>query len=240
MWPFSTKKTPSPKIGSFRPAPKGPPLSDDEQKIVERFHELYYRRWSQGGQTISIGWLGYETLKCPMDLWLYQELIVSRRPDVIVETGTRFGGSALFMASVCAQLGHGRVVSIDIDESLASIRPSHERITYLSGSSVDETLLARVSEIVDGGRCMVILDSDHRCDHVLAELRAYAPMVKSGDYLVVEDTNVNGHPALPDFGPGPMEALDLFLAETDDFASDPACERFLMTLNPKGYLKRRS
>ncbi|RFC62168.1 cephalosporin hydroxylase [Fulvimarina endophytica] len=240
MWPFSSKKTPSPfKVGPFKPAPKGPPLGDEDRQIVDRFHDLYYRRWFQGGQTISIGWLGHETLKCPMDLWLYQELIVSRRPDVIVETGTRFGGSALFMASVCDQMGHGRVLSVDIDESLVSIRPVHDRITYLNGSSLDEKLLAGIRETVGDGRCLVILDSDHSRDHVLAELRAYSPLVKPGDYLIVEDTNVNGHPTLPDFGPGPMEALEAFLAETEDFVSDPACERFLMTLNPKGYLKRR-
>jgi cephalosporin hydroxylase len=68
---------------------------------------------------------------------------------------------------------------------------------------------------------------------------AYSPLVHPGDYLIVEDTNVNGHPTYPEFGPGPMEAVDRFLAESDGFAIDVRCERFLMTLNPRGYLKRK-
>src|SRR4051812_31456755 len=113
MWPFARKKRPALMPGPFKPSPRGPALRAEEREIVRQFHDLYYRRWAEGGQTISIGWLGYETLKCPLDLWIYQELIVAGRPDVIVETGTRFGGSALFLASVCDQIGHGRVVSID-------------------------------------------------------------------------------------------------------------------------------
>ena len=87
---------------------------------------------------------------------------------------------------------------------------------------------------------MVILDSDHSRDHVLAELRAYAPMVTTAQYLIVEDTNVNGNPVLPEFGPGPMEALDAFLAENDDFEPDDEREKFLLTFNPRGYLRRVS
>jgi cephalosporin hydroxylase len=67
---------------------------------------------------------------------------------------------------------------------------------------------------------------------------AYSPLVQTGDYLIVEDTSVNGHPAWPDFGPGPMEALDRFLSQNDEFAIDLRCERLLMTLNPRGYLRR--
>ncbi|HTG44653.1 MAG TPA: CmcI family methyltransferase, partial [Verrucomicrobiae bacterium] len=83
-----------------------------------------------------------------------------------------------------------------------------------------------------------ILDSDHRAPHVYEELVTYSPLVKTGDYLIVEDTNVNGHPVLPDFGPGPREAVDKFLSENNGFVIVQDCERFLMTLNPRGYLRR--
>ena len=85
---------------------------------------------------------------------------------------------------------------------------------------------------------MVILDSNHQKEHVLAELRAYSPLVTPADYLVVEDTNVNGHPVRADYGPGPMEAVDEFLAGTDEFSIDASREKFFMTFNPRGYLRR--
>ena len=85
---------------------------------------------------------------------------------------------------------------------------------------------------------MVILDSAHTKAHVLAEMRAYAPMVTVGSYLLVEDTNVNGHPVAPDFGPGPMEAVEAFLTETDEFERDPSREKFLLSFNPGGWLRR--
>ena len=87
---------------------------------------------------------------------------------------------------------------------------------------------------------MVVLDSDHSQENVLRELEVYAPLVTPGQYLVVEDTNVNGHPVLPEHGPGPYEAVQQFLAGTSDFEFDPQCERFLFTQNPGGWLRRRS
>ncbi len=85
---------------------------------------------------------------------------------------------------------------------------------------------------------MVILDSDHSRDHVAKELELYADLVTPDSYLVVEDTNVNGHPVNRTHGPGPMEALDRFLASRNDFYRDRNRERYLMTFNPKGFLRR--
>ena len=85
---------------------------------------------------------------------------------------------------------------------------------------------------------MAVLDSDHGRDHVAREVAAWADLVSEGCYLIVEDTSVNGHPLLPDFGPGPMEALDAFLAGRTDFVVDRSRERFLLTLTPRGYLRR--
>ena len=87
-------------------------------------------------------------------------------------------------------------------------------------------------------RAMVILDSAHSFGHVLSELRLYAPFVSPERYLIVEDTNVNGHPVRGDFGPGPMEAVQRFLAEDGGFAADHSREKLLMTFNPGGFLRR--
>ena len=117
-------------------------------------------------------------------------------------------------------------------------RPVHRRISYLRGSSTDPAILAEVRAAAAGKRVMVVLDSDHAAGHVAAELASYHDLVAVGCYLIVEDTNVNGHPVWPDFGPGPMEALDEFLVGRDDFVSDLDRERFLLTMNPRGFLRR--
>ncbi len=86
---------------------------------------------------------------------------------------------------------------------------------------------------------LVILDSGHSRNHVLTELHAYAPFVTPGSYLVVEDTNLNGHPVLGQHGPGPAEAVAEFLEHNDSFVRDESREKFLLTFNPGGFLKRR-
>jgi cephalosporin hydroxylase len=228
-------------IGDFRPTYAEPALNDEEHRTAERFHDIYYSKLDSGRglHTIVLSWMGYELLKCPLDLWAYQELIVTHRPDVILETGTYKGGSALYLANVCELIDHGAVVSIDIDATHAMARPQHPRITYLTGSSTAPHILDRVRTILDGRtNVLVILDSDHRRDHVLEELRHYRQFVPLGGYLIVEDTNVNGHPTYPEFGPGPWEAVDAFLAEDSSFAADRTRERFILTMNPRGYLQR--
>jgi cephalosporin hydroxylase len=118
-------------------------------------------------------------------------------------------------------------------------RPSHPRITYLQGSSTAPDVFDRVKAMAASAqRTLVILDSDHSRDHVLAEMNLYADLVSPGSYMIVEDTNVNGHPVLPEFGPGPMEALDDFLSERSDFVIDRSKEKLLITFNPRGYLRK--
>jgi cephalosporin hydroxylase len=225
------------RIGSYFLDRDQPALSSEEGELVRRFHDLYYRRWEAGADTINLSWFGYELQKSPLDMWIYQELLVRTRPDVVIEAGTRTGGSALFLAMVLDQIGRGQVITIDTERWEG--RPEHPRLTYLMGSSTDPTVVAEVKHQATG-RALVILDDDHRADHVYAELITYSPLVQPGDYLIVEDTNINGHPTLPEFGPGPMEAVDRFLSQNDDFVIDERCERFMLTLHPRGYLRRKS
>ena len=206
-------------------------------RTVRRFHRLYYRSsWQTWKNT---RWLSVTAYKAPLDLWIYQELIVSLRPQLVVETGTAAGGSALFLATVLDAVGAGEVLSIDVEARAG--RPAHDRVTYLTGSSTAPEVLAVVAERARGkAPIMVILDSDHRRDHVLAELHAYAELVTPGSYLVVEDTNLNGHPVLSSFGPGPMEAVHEFLGDRDDFKREAGQEKFFLTFNPNGFLRRTS
>lgn len=225
------------RLGSYFPDRQQPPLSSEEADVVHRFHNLYYRRGlTSRADTIRLSWFGYATLKCPLDLWIYQELLVRTRPDVLVETGTWCGGSALYIAMIFDLIGHGRVITVDIEAK--SGRPEHPRISYLTGSSTDPAVVTEVRCLVRNDRAMVVLDADHHAPSVYEELILYSPLVQDGDYLVVEDTNINGHPTFAEFGDGPMEAVDRFLSESDEFMIDQRCERFLLTLNPRGYLKR--
>ena len=181
--------------------------------------------------------MGTPVLKCPLDLWMYQEILSETRPDVIVETGTHMGGSARYLAGICDLLGHGRIVTVDVVTHPG--RPDHDRITYLVGSSTSDEVVARIAGLAgEAERVMVILDSDHARDHVLREA-LYAPLVSPGCYLVVEDTNVNGHPVVPGFGPVPMEAVTEFVSLDRSFEVDPSRERLMLTFNPSGYLRRR-
>jgi cephalosporin hydroxylase len=212
-----------------------PPAAGEEAETVERFHLLY-----RDGKRIDkdTWWRGARVIKCPLDLWIYQELIFELEPDLIIETGTMYGGSAFYFASLLDLLGKGEVVTID--KNLREGRPEHPRITYLTGSSTADRMVQEARRRAEGKRVvLVLLDSNHKARHVLDELRAYHGLVTAGSYLVIEDTNINGHPVEPDFGPGPMEALQSFLEENSDFEVDTAREKFLLTFNPHGWLRRK-
>ena len=204
------------------------------RKLVARaFHRHYYRSlvWQ------DTYWLGVPVWKCPPDMWIYQELLYELRPDVIVETGTQFGGSAYFLASMCALLDHGRVISVDIEQRAG--RPQHPRLEYVTGSSTSGDTIAQVTaKLGDARTVIVILDSEHSRDHVLSELSAYADLVTPGSYLIVEDTNINGHPILRGYGPGPMEAVDEFLGSGAPFTIDASREKFGLSFSPRGFLRR--
>jgi cephalosporin hydroxylase len=212
----------------------------EEAEIISRFHRLWYHKGIDDGTWSSIRFLGVPILKNPFDLWRYQEILFELKPELIIECGTYFGGSAYYLARVCDWIDRGHVVSIDIEER--SDRPLHPRITYLAGSSTEDAIIMKVGTLArKADSVLVILDSDHSKDHVLDELRSYSGFVTAGSYIIVEDTNINGHPVTENFdGPGPMEAVDAFLIETSQFSIDRSREKLLMTFNPRGFLRRKS
>jgi cephalosporin hydroxylase len=204
-------------------------------EIAASFHRLYHARGSTTYNNTR--WLGSRVQQLPLDMWVFQEIIYETRPDVIVETGTFHGGSALYYASLFDVLGHGRVVTVDIDAQLDV--PPHPRVTYIVGSSTGSATVNRVkSHLKPGEKVMVILDSDHTGAHVRKELDLYSPLVAPGGYLIVQDTHFNNHPILPNHGPGPFEAVEGFLASKPPFEVDRSREKFLITFNPSGFLRR--
>ena len=209
--------------------------------IVQQFHKLWYASEAAG----HVRWMGQPVLKSPFDLWVYQQILVDCRPDVLIETGTHRGGSALYFSMIARLAGLNMdVVTIDFNPKIAYDESAH-RIHPIAGISTTSATLAKVEKFLRDRatsdrtpKVMVVLDSDHSMDNVLQELDMYAPLVTPGQYLVVEDTNINGHPVLPEHGPGPHEAVEVFVSQHRDFHRDRTCERFLFTQNPGGWLKR--
>jgi cephalosporin hydroxylase/SAM-dependent methyltransferase len=224
------------RFDSEAPAPGGAEATPTAA-VVEQFQRLWYE--NKDHTWAARCWLGVPTLKAPTDFWIYQELIYELRPDWIVGCGTLDGGSALFLASICDLVSHGRVLTVDV--VAREHRPRHPRIEYLTGSSTSPEVLREVhGRLRPTDTVLVLLDSDHRAEHVRDELAAYADMVSPGSYLIVGDTILDGHPVASSHGPGPREAVDEFLAVRDDFAADPVRERLMFTHNPRGYLRRRA
>lgn len=203
------------------------------------YHYYYiHQGYRYGAPRLQQKWLGHDIIKTPMDCWVYQEIIWETRPDYVVELGVMFGGATHFYASILEMVGHGEVIGIDV--SLAKAKaPQSPRIRYLEGSSVAPDMIERVRALTAGKRVLVIADSDHEKSHVLAEIRGYAPLVHVGGYFVVEDSlnDVMGYHPVPN--EGPKAAARAFLAENDAFVADRRWgERYVMTLNPDGFLLR--
>ena len=177
--------------------------------------EAYVKWFHEANVWKDMTWHGVHTLKLPSDVWNYQEIIFERRVEHVIETGTRHGGAALFFAEALAARGaRGPVVSIDVEPRANQVR-QHAGIHFLVGDSAAPAMVERALALLPAGRgpLFLILDADHSRDHVLRELRAWVPRLRAGDYLVVEDTIVNGHPVRPEHGPGPMEAIRDYLEE---------------------------
>ena len=206
------------------------------QDIVDNFHKLYYYSSVFGMTWKNTVWVGIPIQKTPTDCFVYQEIIHAIRPDFIIETGTKVGGSALFFAHICDIINHGEVISVDKDE--IEDLPQHERIHYLTGNSVDLYIINLIKEKVKDKKVMVLLDSDHGKEHVLKELKLYNEMVSVGSYLIVEDSNCSGHPVFGIEGEGPMEAIVEFLKENNNFKINRNCEKFYLTFNPYAFLVR--
>lgn len=213
------------------------------EATVRDFHRLYYERGVHAhygsGLHAQTYYHGIETHKCPLDLWIFQEILHTVRPQLVIELGTYLGGTTLFLAHQLELLNGGQVVSVDCR---VLERPQHHRIRYVCGETQSPQVREQVAAEAQAtaGAVLVIHDADHRYEPCLADLEVYGPLVTPGSYLIVEDSNVNGHPVLCDWGPGPYEAIDHFLVEHPQFERDPSREKFMLTYNPGGYLRRTS
>ena len=196
-------------------------------------------------------WFGEPILNIPHDMFALQEIIFRTRPEFIIEVGVAWGGSLLFYSTLMEVLGGEKVIGVDIyipddlKSRLLSFEKLSSRIHLINGSSIDESTIKQIDEIVKGSRrVMILLDSHHSHQHVLSELKLYEKYVGKGCYLVCGDTIVESIPPQThrprEWGPGnnPMTALNEFLAGNLRFKNDHELEqKLLLTCNPSGYLR---
>jgi cephalosporin hydroxylase len=196
-------------------------------------------------------WLGRPIIQFPQDMVAMQELIWRVKPQVVLETGVAHGGSILYYASLLELLGGDRmVIGIDVDVREHNRReieahPMFKRVQLIEGSSVAPATVETAKRAIHGrSPVLVVLDSNHTHEHVLAELRAYAPLVGKDSYLVVMDTLVEYMPdaffADRPWGKGnnPATAVAEFLRETDRFVVDAHIDtKLLLTVAPGGWLR---
>lgn len=214
----------------------------DANPVVDEYARHW---WDHKIETLfQSTYLGAPCAQHAGDAWVTQEIISQTRPEVIVECGRLGGGSTIMWAHLLELLEiDGLVVSVELMDLPLEVmsRPIWDRRVWpLTGrSSVDPEVVAEVARLCDGRRTMAILDSDHSQAHVAAEIAAYAPMVSEGCYLIVQDGFVSQ--VDPDHGPGPLEAVEAFLAGegASMFEVDRTRERMMHTLNPSGFLLRR-
>jgi cephalosporin hydroxylase len=209
--------------------------------VVRTFHKIWYNSEDTWARNT---YLGYRIMQCPLDMQLYQELIFRLKPDYILQTGVAYGGSMLFFATLLDLMNAPEtsvVAGIDIVLTPEAKTLSHPRIHIFEGSSTDPVMVDKIRQILPTGTGFVILDSDHAMQHVKNELDIYKELVTKGSYMVVEDTNLNGHPVHKSYGPGPYEAAQDFLKANPGFISDDELwKRNKFSFHHGGWLKRVS
>ena len=182
-------------------------------------------------------YFGIPTLQSPIDAWIYQEIIFEVKPDVIIEIGNFNGGSTLSLAHILDNLNKGRVIGVDLyHATVPELVRNHPRITLITSDAC--AAFEQVKSLIkDTDTVLIIEDSSHEYENTLKLLKLYGPLVKPGSYFIIED-GICHHGLAVGPNPGPYEAIEKFTQENTDFSIDRSREGFLITWNPKGFLKR--
>jgi cephalosporin hydroxylase len=184
-------------------------------------------------------WLGNPIHTAPTDLLAYQEIVSRVRPDWIIDIGTNDPGRAAFLASICELVGNGQVLSIREDGyGKTDGSTPHPRLNLCAGAPLDPAVRDRVHTLAGGGNAVVVLGARADRATTSAQFEAYADLAGVGSYVIVTDTIVNGRPVWPSHGPGPGEAVKQILTRHGEFVADPEMEKYALSFNPGGFLRR--
>ena len=225
-----------------------PERIQEERDLLEHYKDAcsQYHLWYYNTKVWEkTRFLGHSALKSVSDLWNYQEILFELKPQIILEFGACAGGGSLFFSKTLQSISpRSKVLSVDI--TLSAVAPElkfYPHIEFMECSSTDSRVAERIKTLRTEfpGPIFAILDSDHSMNHVLAELKSLRPLTRPGDYVVVEDSNINGHPVLPNWGPGPYEAIQAYFQEfPDDYEHDQdRAEKFGFSFATNGFLIRK-
>ena len=182
-------------------------------------------------------YFGISAIKNPLDWWVYSEIIYESKPDVIIEIGNYCGGTLLALAHLCDNINKGRVIGVDTNhDPIPKIVRQHPRVSLITGYACEQFIEVN-SRIDESERVLVIEDSAHTYANTFNVLRLYSTLTKVGDYFIVEDS-ICRHGLDIGQKPGPYEAIEDFVKEDKSFEIDRSKEAFLITWNPKGFLRR--
>ncbi len=240
-------------IEQFKEERKNRIENNGDNKDLLNAADIFNIESNKAQYSYNFSWMGRPIIQYPQDMIAMQELIWSLKPDLIIETGIAHGGSLVYYASILELIGKGEVLGIDIDirehnRVAIESHPMYKRIKMIQGSAIEEGIVAQVKQHTEGKETiLVVLDSNHTHEHVLAELKMYSPFVSLNSYIVVYDTIVEKLPEnyLPGLvrpwgiGDNPMTALQEFLKTNTQFQIDASINnKLLVSVAPDGYLKR--
>jgi cephalosporin hydroxylase len=226
-------------------------------KVLNETTKNWMEKANAAKYSYHFEWMGRPIIQYPQDIVALQEIIWSVKPDLIIETGIAHGGSLILSSSIlelnalCGGPKSAEVLGVDIDirshnREAIEAHPMARRISMIQGSSIAPEIIAQVTARAEGKeKILVILDSNHTHDHVLAEMEAYAPLVSVGSYCIVFDTVIEDLPEdmFPDRpwgkGDNAKTAVWDYLKRHPEFEIEKSVQnKLLITVAPDGYLKR--
>jgi cephalosporin hydroxylase len=191
--------------------------------------------------TMAYRYRGIPLLKNPFDLALYPMLLDHAKPRTLIEIGSYRGGSAVWFADQGRALGlELAVVSVDRELPQGVVAPN---VTFLEG---DAHALANVlsPDFMSAlpRPLLVVEDSSHLAGTTTAVLDFFDPLLRSGEYIVIEDGILTDMRAADRYDGGPLRAIEAFLGRNPGrYTIDRHfCDYFgrNVTWNVNGYLRR--